>query len=74
MIDYDTKTVAKKAHILMMNEFLPRAKKCGQTLSEFIPSEVGAAFIQAELSGRFTRRDTRQLLDAMVELRKERVA
>lgn len=65
----DTKLVAKKAYTLMMNEFMPRAKKCGQTLDEFIPSEVAAAFIQAELSGKFTRHDTRQLLDVMVELR-----
>jgi hypothetical protein len=61
--------IAKKAYVLMMNEFLPRAKKCGQSLEEFIPSNVAAAFAQAELSGEYTRRDTRKVLDFMVDLK-----
>ena len=65
----DDHALAKKAYVILMNELLPRAKKCGQTVEEFIPSEVAAAFIRGELDGIMTRRETRKLLDIMVEIR-----
>jgi hypothetical protein len=65
----DTAALAKKAYILLLNEFMPRAKKLGVSVNEFIPPEVAAFIIQSELNGTYTRNDVRKFLDEIVRLK-----
>jgi hypothetical protein len=65
----NTAAIAKKAYVLLLNEFMPRAKKLGMSVDEFLPPEVAAFIIQSEVNGTYTRNDVRKFLDEIVRLK-----
>ena len=63
----DTAMLAKKAIIILNNEIMPRAKKCGMTPEDFCPPQIAGALTRLEVDGDLTRRDVRRLLDMLME-------
>jgi hypothetical protein len=55
--------MAMKGYKILVNEIIPRAKKCKLSIGEFIPSEIAHFIVRLETLGLTTRRDTRRFLD-----------
>jgi len=65
----DSVAFYQKLAKILINEILPRAKKCNQTVDEFIPDGVAAMLARMELEGHFTRKDVRKILDLAVDIK-----
>ena len=61
----DTASLAKKAMVILTNEIVPRARKCGMTPNEFCPPQIAGALARLEVDGELTRRDVRNMLDKL---------
>jgi hypothetical protein len=69
MNNIDSVAFYQKLSKILINEILPRAKKCNQTVEEFIPSEVASMLTRMEAEGHCTRKDVRKILDLAVEVK-----
>jgi hypothetical protein len=65
----DSVAFYQKLAKILINEILPRAKKCNQTVEEFIPDDVAVMLARMELEGHFTRKDVRMILDLAVDVK-----
>lgn len=75
--DPEEKTRRNKiAFNILINEVVPRANKCKKTVADFLPANVCGALVSMEMMGEYTRRDTRNYLDKILEVHKsnEKVA
>jgi hypothetical protein len=59
--------MALSGYKILINEIMPRAKKCKMTIKEFIPSEIAHLIVRLEVLGITSRRDTRRFLELRIE-------
>ena len=60
--------LSKKCFIILTNEIVPRAKKLGIPIREFLDSEVSGLLARLEYEGIMTRKEVRTLLDERVKV------
>lgn len=62
------KSYAQRCFDFLMNELKPRARKLGVEVNVFMPHQIAAGLICAEMEGIVTRKQTREYLDQVVKL------
>ena len=60
--------LSKKCFTILTNEIVPRAKKLGIPIREFLDSEVSGLLARLEYEGIMTRKEVRSLLDERVKV------
>lgn len=59
---------SEKCHVILINEVVPRAKKLGLPLKEFLSSEITGLLARLEYEGILTRSDVRYMLNERVKV------
>lgn len=69
--EFNQADFSKKCLVIYTNEIVPRANKCRMKPSDFIPEELAGLCAKLEYYNACTRREIRQFLDVIVEIKSQ---